>query len=116
MSVKPIELTKQERAEAARIFTIQKEFADFGFQWIEHIFNDGRYNNCRIYFTMSQHPSYFREFSINGEVGWGRFERADAWNQAYDWLCRVKTGKAECPSPRTLTYEQMSQAQSDTPV
>lgn len=83
------ELTKEE----IKIMQLQKEIHKKGFQWTEHIFNDGRENNCHIEFTSEKTPSIFLEQlfkeNIQGEFyGWGRFRRLECWEKAHKVLCR----------------------------
>ena len=64
---------------------IQQAFMDAGFQWQEQVYNDGNTDNCSIEFTNSKDPCYFID-NCNGDVGWGRFPRKDAWRKALAWL------------------------------
>jgi len=63
---------------------IQKAFLAAGYQWQEHIFNDGM-AECSIKFTLDKSPHYFEAHPC-GDFGWGRFDREYAWAQAYEWL------------------------------
>jgi len=73
------------------ILTIQQRFIDAGFQYLEHIFNDGK-ANCYIKFSRCQSPHHFDDCSSKdcvyrkNDVGWGRFSREEAWRMAAEWL------------------------------
>lgn len=54
-----------------------------GWQWEEHVYNDGLPNDCSVMFTKSKNPLYFIEHPM-GDIGWGRFQRRYAWLQAYE--------------------------------
>lgn len=63
-----------------------------GYQWVEHIFNDGRQDDCILWFSLSRnphalndHPAY-AEYLDPNRLGWGRYPRYSAWRQAYDYL------------------------------
>jgi hypothetical protein len=65
---------------------IQAAFMAAGFQWKEHIYNDGK-AECSIEFTRDTSPHALSEFPRPKDcVGWGRFDRWWAWAQAYEWL------------------------------
>jgi hypothetical protein len=65
---------------------IQQKFYQAGYQWIEHIFNDGNsYNDCYIRITKHTCPLALGRYE-SGEVGWGRFGREYCWREAYQWL------------------------------
>lgn len=73
---------------------IQNELVAAGYQWVEHIFNDGIARNCSIRLTLCKSPHHFDSCTYddceykNKDVGWGRFERLDAWLQAKEWLLK----------------------------
>jgi len=69
----------------SEIARIQQRFLDAGFQFNEHVFNDGHWRNCHISVTESQNPHAFRPVRAK-TVGWGRFDRFDAWEMAEKWL------------------------------
>lgn len=85
------------------ILEIQQLFLDAGYQFKEQIFNDklASLRNCSIEFSLCKNPSHFREHSSpNGtcnfrlsDVGWGRFERNYAWQQALKWLLKRKNNE-----------------------
>ena len=58
-----------------------------GYQWVEHIFNDDL-PKCSIKFTLDKSPHYFTK-NVMGDFGWGRFERYEAWKQAYDHITLI---------------------------
>jgi len=67
---------------------IQKDFIDAGYQWTEHIYNDG-WANCSIRFTKVTNPHAFSTYPTPKDcVGWGRFDREWAWQQAHEWLMK----------------------------
>jgi hypothetical protein len=63
-----------------RIADIQKEIKDLGWQWIEHIYNDG-YEDCFLKLHDSKNPCVFSDITKD-EIGWGRFNRKYCWEQA----------------------------------
>jgi hypothetical protein len=66
--------------------SIQQDFIDEGYQWHEHIFNDG-HAECMIEFTKDKSPQALSTYPRPADcVGWGRFPRLHAWQQAHDWL------------------------------
>ena len=65
---------------------IQRAFQSAGYQWTEHIYNDGN-QECSIEFTQDRSPHALSTFPKPADcVGWGRFSRRWAWVQAYEWL------------------------------
>lgn len=66
------------------IFAAQKAFANAGYQWVEHIFNDGDPGNCLIKMTKSTDPYDIDRGKYT--VCWGLFTRAGAWSKALEWL------------------------------
>lgn len=86
--------------EIVRIAEIQEAFRSAGYQWIEHIFNDGHYvGECSIKFTRSKEPNYFTDYPV-GDFGWGRYTRIAAWSMAYEWLFKRLTGAEEHREPQ----------------
>ena len=77
--------TKEKKKEM-NILEIQQRFQDNGFQWLEHIFNDGHKDNCIITFSLSKNPHHFSDGGSCDDASWGRFTRIVAWNKANDWL------------------------------
>jgi hypothetical protein len=72
-----------------RIEQIQAAFIKAGFQWKEQIFNDGWDQNCMVEFTRDKSPHALSTYPRPADgVGWGRFERSHAWEQAYEWLLK----------------------------
>jgi len=68
-----------------QIGVAQQAFMDAGYQWREHIYNDGSINNCSVDFTKNQSPTYFCK-NIIGDFGWGRYPREVCWSKALEWL------------------------------
>jgi len=67
-----------------KILQIQLAFQKAGYQWKEHIFNDGEKENCVIDLTKITDPYYLDLWGNKKEISaWGRLERLDAWKQAY---------------------------------
>lgn len=66
------------------ILAVQQRFIDAGYQFTEHIFNDGSPNDCWIQFAKDKNPSFLSERV--GDCGWGRFSRMSCWRQAAEWL------------------------------
>ncbi|KKK62505.1 hypothetical protein LCGC14_3003680, partial [marine sediment metagenome] len=65
-------------ANSIDILSIQQKFIDAGYQWEEHIFNDGMSDNCSIHFTEDTSPGYFLKRCL-GDFGWGRYSRKSCW-------------------------------------
>lgn len=69
---------------------MQQAILDAGWQFEEHIFNDGG-PDCYVNFSNSKSPHVFGVYPIDeasrkerdGVIGWGRFWRQDAWERAY---------------------------------
>lgn len=76
------------------ILAVQQRFIDAGYQWQEHISNDGAFQNCSIYFTLCRSSFYFTDHH-HGDFGFGRFERMDCWKRAAEWLDKVECGEAD---------------------
>lgn len=72
------------------ILAVQQRVIDAGFQFREHIFNDGWDRNCVVYIA-KKHTSLF----VDGqhEWGWGRFPRHDAWRMVAEWLDGIECGE-----------------------
>jgi hypothetical protein len=68
-----------------RIIKIQNALMLLGYQWKEHIFNGGFYDNCYVVFSKNTDCNYFSD-NILGDMGWGRFTRLEAWNKAFEEL------------------------------
>lgn len=68
------------------ILEIQEKFIQAGFQWKENIYNDSL-PNCSLIVTRDVSPHALDKYPRPADcVGWGRFERLHAWQQAYEWL------------------------------
>ena len=63
-----------------KIIELQEELKSLGYQWQEHIFNDGM-PDCFLEISNSINPSVF---SMHPETipGWGRFNRLYCWTEA----------------------------------
>jgi len=59
---------------------IQKEISDLGYQWREHIFNDGLGAECLLKISRSRNPMDIADDRDN--VGWGRYRREYCWIEA----------------------------------
>lgn len=63
-----------------------------GWQFTEHVFNDGNYRNCMVNFTRHESPHAFsieQRYKMGPRpkvVGWGRFHRQEAWERAYQTI------------------------------
>ncbi len=79
------------------IADMQQAILNLGWQFQEHIFNDGL-PECYVQFSKDKSPHVFGSY-VNDEacdeelrkarrerVGWGRFRRQWAWQQAYDYI------------------------------
>lgn len=82
-----------------RIARIQDRFREAGFQWIEHIYNDGLHQDCSIKMTTSYMPTYFTKHRVTGDLAWGRFPRIVAWQKASEWLDRALENPKLIPTP-----------------
>ncbi len=67
------------------IAEMQEAIRNKGFQWIEHVFNDGHPNDCIIYLTKSKDGHYFGKHQC-GDIGWGRYRRQAAWEMAFQTI------------------------------
>lgn len=67
----------------AHIMKIQRVLKAWGYQWVEHIFNDESDLDCSVDFTKDNNPCYFsiEDNSITCS-GWGRNTRLHCWNSA----------------------------------
>lgn len=89
----------QSDAHVIRIARIQDRFREAGFQWMEHVYNDGLHQDCSIKMTMSIDPTYFSKYRVTGDLGWGRFPRVVAWEKASQWLDRASRNPKLIPTP-----------------
>ncbi len=94
------------QSDALYISRVQSRFREAGFQWIEHIFNDRKHGDCycSIKMTISDIPTYFSQYSVIGDIGWGRFERVNAWTKAELWLDKALADPSLIPKPKTEPY------------
>lgn len=68
---------------------MQEAIIKEGWQWQEHVFNDGDYRDCTISATDDKSPHAFTHEArdgLLGKVGWGRFPRQKAWEMAYNYI------------------------------
>lgn len=69
------------------IAQIQDEFIKDGFQFMEHVFNDGSERNCYVRFTKTTYHSAFNPGEERQpDIGWGRYNRQLCWQRAWTWL------------------------------
>ena len=69
------------------ILAVQQRFIDAGYQFQEHIYNDGKACNCSIKFAKSKDPQVFSVGNnLLGDFGWGRYSRMSCWRQAAEYL------------------------------
>ena len=73
------DLTKDE----IEIVLAQRRIRELGYQWEEHVFNDGfgPGADCSVDFTKEKNPNYFTDDRL-GLIGWGRFSRIRCWQSA----------------------------------
>ena len=71
------------REQMIQIMQYQLDISNAGWQWEEHIFNDGSSRNCMVSLTKNTDPTYFTKRPL-GDIGWGRFERYTAWYKAHE--------------------------------
>jgi len=70
----------------AIITVAQEELKKEGYQWTEHIMNDGP-NDCIICVTESTDPEIFdKQDGLCCVVSWGRHPRHMAWAFVLAWL------------------------------
>ena len=62
-----------------------------GWQFQEHVFNDGSYGNCHLELTDSKDPLSLLSMLSEGRIAWGRFERNYCWTRAYRWIILGET-------------------------
>jgi hypothetical protein len=74
---------------------MQERILELGWQFEEHVFNDGNPANCYVRFCRDRSPHVFGSYAVDCKdpqlraaiediIGWGRFSRQYAWEQAYD--------------------------------
>lgn len=80
-------------AEEIQIAAMQKSIKQMGWQWMEHIFNDGSCADCYLKLTSRKNPT---ELSRGHDIGWGRFARLYCWKEAHKWIVG-RNGDASCP-------------------
>lgn len=80
------------------ILAVQQRLIDKGYQFIEHIYNDGMIRNgvlvnCIIAITKNQVRGFTLENHFTwGGVSWGRFGRHEAWAYVAEWLDKQELG------------------------
>lgn len=67
------------------ILAVQQRLIDSGFQFVEHVYNDGSEYNTSVRVSRDKSPHYFSN-NILGDYGWGRFPRHDVWVMIAEWL------------------------------
>ena len=73
------------------ILAVQQRFIDAGYQFQEHIYNDGGTGNCSIKFAKSKDPHVFSVGNnLVGDFGWGRFSRMRCWRMAAEYLDEIE--------------------------
>ena len=81
------------------ILAVQQRFLDAGFQFSEHVYNDGMTRagelvNCSIKFAKDTSPhNLSADLNPTGDFGWGRFNRMHAWRMAAEWLDKHESGE-----------------------
>ncbi len=76
------------------ILAVQQRLIDNGYQFIEHIFNDGSKRNCFVMITKDTYVDFSCEnHFLYGELGWGRFERHQVWMYVAEWLDEQEFGE-----------------------
>jgi hypothetical protein len=72
---------------------MQDQIQAWGWQWQEHVFNDGTTQNCYLQCNKNTNPHVFgpapgeqTRKDREGNVGWGRFPRQTAWEFAYAYI------------------------------
>ena len=74
-------------SEDIKIILAQKEIKALGYQWQEHIYNDG-ISECSVDFAKGTDPCTFMDGK--DDFGWGRLSRAQCWEQALDRIRRTE--------------------------
>jgi len=75
--------------EETEIATIQSAMSLYGWQWIEHVFNDGHTEDCYLEISCKKDPVVFSKNAVN-TAGWGRFSRLKCWRDALEWAKQHK--------------------------
>lgn len=61
-----------------------------GYQWVEHVFNDGHVYNCLIYISRDTTPTIFNigsaDYDASKILGWGRFPRQTCWMYVWEYI------------------------------
>ena len=75
------------------IFAVQQRLIDNGFQFVEHIYNDGNERNCYVAITREKicHFTFENCYTWGGR-GWGRFTRHRVWTYVAEWLDEQEFG------------------------
>lgn len=80
------------------ILAVQQRLIDNGYQFIEHIYNDGMMRddglvNCYVAITKEKvrHFDFENHFTWGG-VSWGRFTRHQVWTYIAEWLDEQEFG------------------------
>ena len=69
------------------ILDMQAAIKAAGWQWQEHVFNDGLAADCFIEFTKTTDPHVFGMHPRpDDSIGWGRFTQQSCWQQAYAYI------------------------------
>ena len=86
------------------ITEIQDRLMALGWQWQEHVFNDGMHSDCFLRMTREKWCHAFSYWSKEEKpdkevdrirdtvIGWGRFSRQYCWEQALEWAERIERG------------------------
>lgn len=78
------------------ILAVQQRYIDAGYQFQEHIYNDGKTRigeliNCSIKFAKTKDPHVFSTpGSVLGDFGWGRYSRMECWRFAAEYLDEIE--------------------------
>lgn len=90
------------------IMEIQNAFIEAGYQFQEHVFNDGQAGNCLLELTRNKSPHAFDpDTGEESDFIVGRCKRYDAWRLAHEWLKDLQGNEA---SARRIALEQAREA------
>lgn len=75
------------------ILAVQQRLIDAGYQFVEHVYNDGNPRNCFVAITKDTNYTFnFENHFSRGGHGWGRFDRQRTWMYIAEWLDEQEFG------------------------
>jgi hypothetical protein len=77
--------------DLSRIAEMQEELLGLGWQFLEHVFNDGEKKNCLLLVCKSDNPTSFNQPWASSKVlAFGRLPRLEAWWKAMEAVREVE--------------------------